>query len=245
MSLPSNELLPSSTLFPTAQVNYDEMILATVGLIGYWPLGDSSTTIADKSTNANNGTLKGTGYTQNEPSLLAGDPGSHAILFTGGEAEIEMPHIAPYSMTAEQSLEFWIKTGTYPVSAVTAGIFGQHENWNVNFFSSSARIYYVAKGVGGENPSAPTSSGDIYHVVATYDGKAKRLYLNGVLAVEEVITGTLATKSNPLYIHGTPYLEYRLQKAALYDKALSSTTVLNHYEAGIATGPKKRLVMLI
>jgi hypothetical protein len=74
------------------------------------------------------------------------------------------------------------------------------------------------------------------HVVGTFDGTSSTLYLQGVQADSNAIAGDLALADTTadLMIGSASdfgYLSGTIDELALYDKALSEQTVLEHYEA--------------
>ena len=74
-----------------------------------------------------------------------------------------------------------------------------------------------------------------YYVVGTYDGSAMRIYVNGVLKTARSQAGTLGTNSETAKIgtyQGTNYnLTGRIANVSIYNKTLSSTEILQNYNA--------------
>jgi len=74
-----------------------------------------------------------------------------------------------------------------------------------------------------------------YYVVGSYDGSAMRIYVNGVLKNARSQAGTLGTNSETAKIgtyQGTNYnLTGRIANVSIYNKTLSSTEILQNYNA--------------
>ena len=74
-----------------------------------------------------------------------------------------------------------------------------------------------------------------YYVVGSYDGSAMRIYVNGVLKNTRSQAGTLGTNSETAKIgtyQGTNYnLTGRIANVSIYNKTLSSTEILQNYNA--------------
>ncbi|MBM3200035.1 hypothetical protein FJZ53_03780 [Candidatus Woesearchaeota archaeon] len=87
-----------------------------------------------------------------------------------------------------------------------------------------------------------TSFDTWYHVVTTYDGSNYRLYVNGaeVAGSPVVVSGTYTQTTNPLSIGaGAPigtwprYFNGTIDEVAIYNRSLSASEVLAHYQRGL------------
>jgi hypothetical protein len=67
------------------------------------------------------------------------------------------------------------------------------------------------------------------HLAATHDGATLRLYVNGVQAASQAVTGTIRTSSGALSIGGNAvwgeYFRGRLDEVRVYNRALSAAEV--------------------
>jgi hypothetical protein len=65
------------------------------------------------------------------------------------------------------------------------------------------------------------------HIATTYDGTALRLYVNGKLAGQRSLTGSMTTSSRPLKIGGNAvwgeFFKGQIDSVKVYDRALSGT----------------------
>lgn len=152
------------------------------------------------------------------------------------------------------SVECWVKPTAGSSQLVPAAVVGVSsessgisniQGWQLDWNAATIRIVRSnSSGVGGALTAALTA-GVWSHVVATYDSTNMRLYVNGVL----ISTGPSATllPSSPAlsgvrvglnkYAVGgnASYYYGAADEIALYDLALSATTVAAHYAAGVGT----------
>ena len=74
-----------------------------------------------------------------------------------------------------------------------------------------------------------------HHVVFTYDGATRRLYLDGIQAASNAVTGNIATSANPLYIGEQTENIFPFNGAIddvrIYNRALSYAEVLQLYNS--------------
>jgi hypothetical protein len=86
------------------------------------------------------------------------------------------------------------------------------------------------------------------HVVATFDGAAQRLYLNGAQAVTRAQTGSATTTTNELTIGAwDPWQEFlrgTVDEVAVYKTVLSATRIKAHYDMGRPTAARAAAAMV-
>ncbi len=77
------------------------------------------------------------------------------------------------------------------------------------------------------------------HIVGTYDGANRKLYVDGVLRDTDAMTAAISTSDKPIeigrYRHGSvSNLEYNDQIAQprIYNRALTAAEVLQNYNSG-------------
>src|SRR5205807_5731550 len=85
-------------------------------------------------------------------------------------------------------------------------------------------------------PSGTVVAGQTYHVVGTYDGTTRRLYVNGAEVATGALTGAATATTNPLYMAswngGAEVLKGTIDEVAVYSTALTAARVSAHYAAG-------------
>jgi hypothetical protein len=76
-------------------------------------------------------------------------------------------------------------------------------------------------------------------VALTYNGSTLTLYVNGVVAASQAVTGAIQSVANPLSIGGnTPYGEYfqgLIDEVRVYNRALSQAEI--QADMATAVGP--------
>ncbi|HCL06907.1 MAG TPA: hypothetical protein DHW64_13550, partial [Chitinophagaceae bacterium] len=118
------------------------------------------------------------------------------------------------------------KSQRSPTSAQTGYIFPRtNDNWNniaflINF-----------NGLGWRQLTAPYPGKDSWHhVAATYDGAFMRIYIDGVLANQMAITGSITVNTNPLTIgyqngYTNEYYKGKLDEVKIWHRALSACEI--------------------
>jgi glucose/arabinose dehydrogenase len=232
---------PSDTV-PT----YAQTMAATPGLVNWWRLDDTGSTAAD-SKGSGNGTY--VGGPSPFASILSQDTGSSRA-FDGVDDMVDLPPAA-FGTPAQFSVETWVRLDKKKVLPTAAqhflvadtldqsldGFALYTDNLNLPKFS------VVKKAGTGMTVTAPTALavGGTYHLVATYDGSFVRLYVNGVEKTKSGYTGGIGyDPGRVLYLGSQPksyqrsirWLDGKLDEVALYNEALPTATVQQHYLRG-------------
>lgn len=230
---------------------YDDVILATSGLVAYWPLDEASGTTANDAVGSNDGTL------QNTPTLgvaitpiTAGDVG---MTFASASSEhVTVPDNAAWHWgTGDWSVEMWLKRNgdpsgdEYLISQGSPGSGGTGFHWQFDggggsFMESQIDTVAIV--------SAGTSITDDawHHAVVTHDRDGNgNWYVDGSAANLSGTPTNISSKSAYNVTNtGTLYIARRglgnywnggIAKVALYNVALSAATVSAHYAARTAT----------
>src|SRR5438132_10623605 len=167
----------------TAARTYSATVLADHP-VAYWRMDETTgSTMADASGNANNGHYAGI-YTLGQPGALAGG----AVAFDGQSGAASVMN-SPSLQVNTVTIEMWIKKhtdteyGIYVAKNVEPGggagsgwfeLLNSHHNGQLEFrVTSDGAPAVLSKSVLALNTW--------YYVVATYDGAAAKLYVNGKL----------------------------------------------------------------
>lgn len=167
--------------------------------------------------------------------MLPGDPAT-AVSFSGGTAAV------PYSDTLNPaifSVEFWAQPNDLNAAYVVAmqdrttgsriGYAIQKNNfssgWDFSFGTGSSSYSTISS-------TTPLVAGNVYYVVATYDGTSANLYVNGVLANSMETAYEPSTTAQPGFTMGsrngnTPY-DGVLGDVAVYNYALTPAQIQQH-----------------
>ncbi|HWY75368.1 MAG TPA: LamG-like jellyroll fold domain-containing protein, partial [Verrucomicrobiae bacterium] len=210
--------------------------------VAYWRLDETNGTTLVDAFNLNYGTYSGNEVLGTNGLIFgSSDP---AVTFTGGTATV------PYNASLNSStfsVEFWaIPTtttigGQYVValqdrSAGRRGFAVEYDNilnysWDFTIGTNSATGAFASI----DSPPPRVEAGNLYHVVATYDGVNANLYVNGVLVVSAPLP--YAPVVNPVNLtiasrNGNNPTQATLDEVALYNYALTPAKVAAHYALG-------------
>jgi hypothetical protein len=106
------------------------------------------------------------------------------------------------------------------------------------FMNNTASVYKFDLGLFGADvfSSAQFTANTTYHVVGTFDGTNARLYVNASLAGgPTAATVSLATNFASIGSDGSSPVEFypgTIDEVAVYNYALSSTQISDHYTVG-------------
>jgi hypothetical protein len=136
------------------------------------------------------------------------------------------------------TLEAWIKPASLPAAGSFASVLTKAESYSLQFNGPLLEFTIMQNGTRRrlQAPSGTIVAGQTYHVVATYDGTTRRLYLNGNQVATDTLTGGATATTNPLYVgswNGTSeFMKGTIDEVAVYKAALSAARVSAHYTAG-------------
>jgi RHS repeat-associated protein len=242
----STAVTPTGSAIPL----YEDTVLSDSPL-GFWPLGETSGNVATDLTQTYNGQDFGS-YTQGDAGPVITVP-SKATNFSGSNAYMRLNHTALLE-PAVVTLEAWIKPASIPVYDTIILISpqpGNNENASANGYqlvfdgSNNGGNGKVAFGAGaGITTSAALPLGVWSHVVATSDGTAARIYVNGKQSGAVGGGGPNyggAANFDALITRYT--FPGDLADIAIYGSALSASQVAVHYAAaGYTSGAVSNVV---
>jgi hypothetical protein len=235
-------------LYSEGPLPYRDLVLATPGLVGYWPLDEPSGSTAADAFASNDGTITGgvlgaAGIVPNtgDTSLYFDTTGDNVSI--GAVNDFDSNHV---------SLEAWFKKDSSlfqfpdaPIAAYRAA--GGAGGWVLQSRNpTTGYSWYVSPvGVGFQDVIANGLADDtVYHVVATYDGHRNRLYIDGVLVATggSDLNAVIDQPANLQLMIGkaasaTATHQGWISDVSLYDVALDAAMIEAHYEAGITPLP--------
>ena len=145
----------------------------------------------------------------------------------------------------ELSIELWFKPEVIRTSGAQVNNLIRHDTnlWWLRLVNGYLQMVVstdLAGGSGFTDTTTQLSSGNIYHLVGTYDGADNkiRLYVNGSLVgTSSAITGnylSFPTNSAWTYIGspGTETMDGEIDEIAIYRKVLSLAEIQDHYDIG-------------
>ena len=224
-----------TTTPPPPPAGYADAVLADAP-VSHWRLGDAGTTAADAKA-ANPGTYFN-GAATGSASLLPGDLGNAAVAFDGVNDHVRVPNSVSLGLSAPLTLEAWIKPSSIPAAGRFRSIVTKPESYSLQFNGPRLEFTIMQFGVRQrlQAPLGAIQAGQAYHVVGTYDGATRRLYVNGVQVASAALTGGATASSQGLFIgswSGTSeFFAGTIDEVAVYASALSASRVAAHRAAG-------------
>ena len=208
------------------------------GMVSYWKFDEGSGTIASDSAGSNDGTLI------NGPVWTTGIVGG-ALSFDGVDDRVSISDDSSLKFTSAMTLEAWINTPLTAGMANGGRIFDKSDSsfsagYALNV-DSSGNIIFNTKGIDWSTVAySVITANNWHHIVATYDGSAKKIYVDGVEKASEGTTGSISTSNDDLWIG---YLHYSIttdrmfngliDEAAVYNGALTPEEIQQHYQNGL------------
>lgn len=224
-----------------AITTYRDVVLADHPA-GYWRLGDTGATAKDET-----GHLDGTytdGCMHGAAGALAGDRDA-ATLFDG-TCLVTLADAFDYPGTATFSVEAWVaesQLGTFQhyFSRETRAGANPLDGYALLQGPPGVKLERVNNQVQAAPMSTPLVQGVFSHVVATYDGAATDIYIDGVLAQTAADAMPISEIADTATIGGLPgganLLIGVLDEVAVYDHALDPARIALHHDIGV-TGPR-------
>jgi len=205
------------------------------GLVAYYPMDESSgTSVEDVSSNTNDGTASGT-------TIVDGKYGNSRG-FDGVDDYIQIPDNSSIQLTNKISVELWVKPPA-----------GQTAQRAIHKLQTASGQLSFTLHPDTESPiwGVEDTSGDMSrvdsgislipnrwnHIVGTFDGTDRKIYINGVnatISTASIITNT--GTSTDLFIgkraDGGQFFEGELDSLRIYSKVLSSSEIHNQWLEG-------------
>ena len=207
----------------------------TDGLIGYWPMDEGTgSTAADMSTNNNDGTISGAGWTAGKFGNALNFDGNNDYVNCGNDASLK-----PTSVTVSA----WIKTDYYVYYGQIAGYATDTGAYESGYSIITEDVGYLGAwltGASGDGwylwttdvPAYPNV--DWVHVALTYNGSTSILYVNadskatsnhsGNIDYDHVGNFLIGCYDDPISDYWWPYAGL-IDEVAVWDRALDQTEI--------------------
>ncbi|TAL47552.1 LamG domain-containing protein, partial [archaeon] len=211
----------------------------TNNLVGHWKFDEGQTSnTADSSEQGNAGTL-GNSTTGTAPTWITNSSCRFGSCLNFNSSQfVNVSSSSSLNIANAITIDAWIKGSVdsteHPIVSKT------DEDTSTGYrliLNSGNGIGFYTLGVSDVYTSTSTTlaSNQWYHVVATYDGSNKKIYINGQLDVSEAGTGSISTNSNSLYIgqrHNPPILYFNgsIDDVKIWNRSLSATEVQAEYQ---------------
>jgi hypothetical protein len=220
---------------PPPPSSYAATVLADAP-VSHWRLGDTGTTAAD-ARGVNNGTYFN-GAVTGATSLLASDGLDKAVALDGVNDHARVPNAASLALSTQLSLEAWIKPTSLPAAGQFRSVVTKPEAYSLQFNGPRIEFTIMQFGVRQrlQAPLGTIQAGSTYHVVGTFDGTTRRLYVNGAQVASAALTGGATNSSQGLFVGSWSgwgeFFAGTLDEVAVYASALSAARVAAHRSAG-------------
>ncbi|MDI6738540.1 MAG: LamG domain-containing protein, partial [Nanoarchaeota archaeon] len=185
----------------------------------------------DYSSYGNNGTVYGARLTS------AGKSGS-AYYFDGINDYIDLgnPSALNTNFTAF-ALEAWVMINTTPTGEPVIVGKGAGIKYALTYYSDGKIYFYIYTGSNYISSGTGFSLNEWHHIVGTFNGTGKALYIDGTqVAINATDSyGATGTYSGPALIgggYGGYYLNGSIDEVHIYNRSLSAEEVRAHYNAG-------------
>jgi len=202
----------------------------STGLVAHYKLdGDAD----DETIFANNGMLSGTTTTTNRFGAV-----SSALEFNGSSDGISIPDASVLNFSNAFTLSAWVNFksgGTFNprIFAKAGSSPSGYQLFTVGTGASrifNCTLFFEGMGFIGVDSEHAYPADSWHHVVATYDGTAIRIYVNGSLDGTTAISGTILQTSTPLHLgrqsgFDADFLRGSLDEARMYNRALAPDEV--------------------
>ncbi len=207
--------------------------VSSPNLVAYYKCNDGSgNTLLDAKANYN-GTITGAAGFVDSPIQSS----ASAISFDGVNDIVTIPDHNSLDISAAITLEAWV----YPIkNSGIQNVMSKSTNVSNNGYifprtdnGWGSFCTYLHIGGSFRVVSFPLPSRNVwYHLAATYDGSAIRIYLNGIMVNSLAVTGTISTNANNLVFGNQPgFSEYfggYADEFRVWNVARSQTEIQNN-----------------
>lgn len=199
---------------------------STKGLMAAYGFEEGTGTTVNDRVRGNKGTTSGTTWT------TSGKYGK-ALVFDGRSSIVTVKDSITLDLTSAMTLEAWVYPTTTSLGWAT--IIAKEQTGGIVYDlygGSTGGIPFSGVYISGEkilNGTAPLPANTWTHLAATYDGKAQRLYVNGVLVASRAQTGKILASTGALRIGGNglwgEYFTGRIDEVRVYNRALTASEI--------------------
>jgi hypothetical protein len=208
--------------------------------IAYWRLGDAKAPVATDQVGGHAGTYAGT-ITFGSPGALVGDP-DPAARFDGSSGRLDVGSAFAFAETATFSLEVWARPRVVDGSVRFAASGSSRskasaDGYQLYFATDFTLFTRTGAGTTAYAGAAGLAANRYQHLVATYDGAAIRLFVDGTEKGSNPSPQRIGASADTILAFADSAsaqffkLDGELDEIAIYDTALPAARVMAHFRA--------------
>jgi hypothetical protein len=222
----------SSATEPAAASTYGSRNVWNSDYKGVWHLKETSGTVADSTSNANNGAASG--VNMNATGKIDGGDD-----FDGSNDYVSITSSSSLQITSAMTISAWIKGDTFSnsdptyVNAILRK--GEDNPYNYQLAVNMRQVSMFLDGYDGSGIHGNTvlNTGTWYYATGTWNGSTVTIYLNGASDGTGSKTGAIGTDSRALYLGGrtgaTDIFDGVLDEVRISNSARSAQWVQTEY----------------
>jgi parallel beta-helix repeat protein len=205
--------------------------------VGLWHFNEGSEQYANDSSGNNNNGILSPGYPSDSPQWWIYGRLWEALEFDGSNDYVYVPHSDSLNITDEITMEAWVKP--YSFATIPYILFKPK--------TSGSALYALIITSDGkpkaffDTPNHITAVNPIpinewTHIVATFDGSIKRIYINGIENKNEPYSHTVPTSTKPINIGRAgigDHFDGIMDEVRLSNVARTSQEILDHYSMSL------------
>jgi len=214
---------------PTGRARYEREILRTPGLIDFWTMREVALPYKDWAGSFD----LTTGLATNQPTGLVPSDPDHASRWTGATTAQSATN---FTVPSQISLEVWVTWDNF-APLINAGIAGCWSGGvGFMFFNGTVLGPEIRWYTGNGSLLGPTPIlNKVYHLVGTFDGTDRRMYVDGALVAGPTAGLALASPGLPVQVGGYSgaaglWLGV-IDRVSIYNRPLTDLEVWAHWQA--------------
>jgi len=228
---------------PPVEDGYGQVVLGD-GPVSHWRLGESTGTIAVDQRAINPGSYVN-GPALGAPGLLPAEGSDTAVGFDGTDDYMAVSSSASLGIASPLTIEAWIDPAALPEAGEVATVVAKSGSYGLRLEGPQLAFDLVQLGVPQTlaAPAGAIVAGKSQHIVATFDGSQRQLYVDGVEVAEAALAGGATASAGGLFVGSSGGLSNffagTIDEVAVYSKSLGADRVMVHQEegVGVATPP--------
>ena len=188
----------------------------------------------DSTANQNDGT---SGGAMTSDDLVQGQVGK-ALSFDGVDDYVEVPDSDSLDITDAITIEAWIKPQNIAGGTEWHHVVDKGDSYGLSIYNTKEIRFLLAGTTGTDwwNTGIYASEDVWQHIVATYDGSQRKIYVNGVEKASISDSGSIDSLTNVLAIGadspnppGSWKFNGTIDEVRIYNRALLAEEIATHY----------------